>query len=458
MADRRDAPLGCLPLDFLQKAPMAEDLLFLSSQFARWCSTQRRSDLEQLQAQREEALALLVECINTGEITSLDGVQSSTSLKIKDHHGVDDFEMNSHWIGSCQDWTCPCCGRSKFQVSRLGKKQQILAKLVIHHDHMGEALQAAFHAAFVRSGTDIEQIDGFRLVERMGHAFAAYEEVLVCEDCNNADADAKKLVAAPPYFSFSIGQIRRFIQSGEHQPHRVYAETVQHTWEEARPAYELRMKLINAVARAAATDTHWYEPHQRRAQPIPVLGYANRIGDAMIKDWVSTEALYKALGPQPKKADRNLARWRTTTQKSGQPLPPNYLAMLLSDEAFALAWNSVPDDWSCPVCGRVKRQIVYIGDKGKVVFFLASSSGRGDWSMAPRICRQCHSTLMSLKLEITELTGIKPPDSYGFVSPSELANIIDCRPHSQHAIRRNEAAILVEQISQRLSDGASSSS
>lgn len=437
---------------------MADDLSILSSQFARWCSAQGRLDLDQLQAKREDALAVLVECVNAGEITSLDGVQSPTSLKIKDHHKVDDFEMNSHWIGSSQDWACPCCGRSKFQVSRLGKKQQILAKLVIHHDHMGEALQAAFHAAFVQAGTGVEQIDGFRLVERMGHAFAAYEEVLVCEDCNNADTEAKKLVTAPPYFSFSIGQIRRFIQSGEHQPHRVDAATVQNTWEEARPAYELRMKLINAVAQAAATDTHWYEPHKRRTQPIPVLGYANRIGDAMIKDWVSTEALYKALGPQPKKSDRNLARWRTTTQKPGQPLPPNYLAMLRSEEAFALAWDSVSDDWSCPVCGRGKQQIVYIGDKGKVVFFLTSNNARGAWSVAPRICRQCHSTLMSLKLEITELTGNKPPDSYRFVSPGELANIIDSRPHSQHAIRRNEAAILVEQISQRLSDVASSSS
>lgn len=62
---------------------------------------------------------------------------------------------------------------------------------------------------------------------------------------------------------------------------------------------------------------------------------------------------------------------------------------------------------------------------------------------------------MSLKLEITELTGNKPPDSYGFVSPSELESIIDSRPHSQHAIRRNEAAVLVEQISQRLRDGTS---
>lgn len=433
---------------------MANDRLFLSSQFARWCSAQRGDTPEQLQALREEALAILVGCINAGEITSLDSSQSPISRKVKDHHGVDDFEMNSNWIGSPQDWTCPCCRRLKFQISRIGKKRQILAKLVIHHDHMGEALQAAFHSAFVRAGTDVEQIDGFRLVERMGNAFAAYEEVLVCEDCNNADAEAKKLVAAPPHFSFSIGQICRFIQTSEHQPHRVDATTARHIWEEARPAYELRMKLINAVARAAATDTHWYEPHLRKTQPIPVFGYADRIGDAMIKDWVSPPDLYNALGPQPKKSERNLARWRTTTQRPGHPLPDNYLAMLRSEETFALAWGAVSDDWSCPVCGRSKQQIVYIGDKGKVVFYLASHNARGAWSIAPRICSQCHSTLMSLKLEITELTGIKPPDSYGFVSPGELANIISPRPHSQHVVRREEAAALVEQIKERLQTSA----
>lgn len=432
---------------------MADDLLFFSSRFAQWCAAQKPFDSEHARAQREEALTLLVDSINTGEITSLDGIQSPTSLGIRRHHRLDDFEMNSHWIGCAQDWICPCCGRSKFQISRVGRKQQILAKLVIHHDHMGEALQAAFHAAFVKAGTDVEQINGYRLVERMGSAFAAYEEILVCEDCNNADAEAKKLLTAPPYFSFSIGQIRCFIQRADHQPHRVDPAAAKTIWEGARPAYELRMKLINTVARAAATDSHWYEPHIRRSQPIPVLGYAHRIGDSMVKEWVSGDALYKVLGPQTKKPERNLARWRTSTQKPGQPLPSNYLAMLRSEEAFVQAWDSVPDDWSCPVCRRSKREVAYVGDKGKVVFFLASNSGRGAWSNASRICRQCHSTLMSLKLEITELTGNKPSDSYEFVGPHELAIILNPQPHSQHAIQRSEAATLVERIRQRLGNG-----
>lgn len=187
------------------------DDLYFQSRFWRWCVENEPFDHEQMHALREQALDALVASINAGEISSLDGIDSPLSKKIKTHHQLAVFEMNSNWIGSPQSWVCPCCSRSKFQVSRVGKKQQILAKLVIHHDHMGEALKAAFHAAFEGAGTDVQQIEGQRLVERMGGAFAAYEEVLVCEDCNNADTAAKKLSAAPPYFSFSIGQIRRFI-------------------------------------------------------------------------------------------------------------------------------------------------------------------------------------------------------------------------------------------------------
>lgn len=65
------------------------------------------------------------------------------------------------------------------QVSGLPGRQegQILAKLVVHHDHMGEAMKAAFHSAFEVAGTRMEQIDGWRLVERMERCRCAYAEI-----------------------------------------------------------------------------------------------------------------------------------------------------------------------------------------------------------------------------------------------------------------------------------------
>jgi hypothetical protein len=59
----------------------------------------------------------------------------------------------------------------------------------------------------------------------------------------------------------------------------------------------------------------------------------------------------------------------------------------------------------------------------KVVFFLASNSGR----------EACPS-FSNLSPVPCELTGDKPNDSYGFVGLHDLAGIISPRAHSQHAI------------------------
>ena len=321
---------------------------FINSRFWDWYVRHRPFTLDEEQTLRQEALTILVDCVNSGEIASLDGTLTPLAKRISAHHGVDDFEMNSNWICASQDWVCPCCERSKFQISRIGRKRQILAKLVIHHDHMGEALEAAFHCAFESAGTGVEQVEGRRLVERMQRAFAAYEEVLICEDCNNADTEAKKIAGSPEYFSFSIGQITQFISSCVHQPHRVDALKVAYIWQQAQPAYDLRMQLIRSVAHAAATDAHWYEPYPRGTHAIPVLGMRSESGDHAIRQWVSSEQLIKELGPKAPRSIANLSRWRNVSQKAGKPLPANFLAMLRSEEVCARAWDSVPEDWRCP--------------------------------------------------------------------------------------------------------------
>ncbi|WP_143080834.1 hypothetical protein [Variovorax sp. YR750] len=347
------------------------------SRFMKWCIEHPGpyTPSEEIEL-RKEAMAVLVESVKAGDITSLDGAESPLSERIRAQHGVTDFEMNSNWVGSSQDWICPCCGRSKFQVSRVGKKGQILAKLVIHHDHMGEAMKAAFHSAFEAAGTRVEQIDGGRLVERMGDAFAAYAEVLVCEDCNNADSEAKKLARSPSYFSFSIGQIRRLIRSADHRPHLVEPARAEKVWAEAEPAYKLRMKLISAVARAAATDAHWYEPHARAADPIPVFGLTRRSFESEIARWAYADPLLRTLGVITKVSAPNLSRWRQVAQKPGKQLPANYLAMLRTEESHGRSWEALPEGWCCPVCRRSKNELVYVGGQGKVIFAMRLVTAR----------------------------------------------------------------------------------
>lgn len=186
-------------------------------------SKQNEISREEIQERREIALKLAIEGIADGSIVSLDGVESPLSQKIQAHHGAGLFEMNGNWIETAQYWTCPCCTRGKFSISRVGGKGQILAKLVEHHDHMSDALKAAFRKIFIESGTDKPTSTGLALVERMAPAFSAYPPVLICEDCNNADAAAKKVISKTGlkvnWHSFSIGQISQFIIVRHHAPH-----------------------------------------------------------------------------------------------------------------------------------------------------------------------------------------------------------------------------------------------
>ena len=74
---------------------------------------------------------MIKEAVKSGELTSLDSVESPLSKTILAHHGVQTFEMNGNWICTSQSWSCPCCRRSKFEISRVGSFGQVLAKLVV---------------------------------------------------------------------------------------------------------------------------------------------------------------------------------------------------------------------------------------------------------------------------------------------------------------------------------------
>jgi rubredoxin len=429
---------------------MNDDLALLESSYWRWYREHRPFDPAGDAMLRREALGMLVSAINSGDLTRFDGAESPLTKKIKAFHLRDSVEMNSNWILSSQTWACPCCNRSKLEISRVGKQGQILCKSVIHHDHMADALKAAFHNVFERIGTEIEQVQGRLLVERIAPAFSAYDEILVCEDCNVADMEAKRLVKAPAFFSFSISQIRAFIQTGNHQPHILNPDSTSRIWASAKPSYELRMKLIHEVALAATTDNHWFESYPHTMNPVPILG--RRPWDSVILEFIADVDLCKALSPTTGNKTRNLSRWRTAKKMSAPDrIPPkNFMAMLRSDAVRAQKWDSVADDWCCPICSRTKFETVYM-KSGQVVFDPNSRSRSGSWIGASTICGHCTSTIMSLKTEIAETIGFRPEDSYSIATVEELAAIIEPRPHSAHQVRHTEADALVSLVIQRLS-------
>lgn len=422
---------------------------FMDSRFWAWYKTHSIPPDEQTRL-NEEALKEIVASVNSGDVVILDGVDSPLSTKIKTHHCFNDFEMNSNWVLTSQEWTCPCCARSKFDIARPGNKGQILAKLVVHHDHMGDAMEEAFYTALREDGAHVEQTAGARLVQRIGSAFAAHEEVLICEDCNNADAEAARFIGSPKHFTFSPNQISGFIQAQPHKSHKVDRTAIVKVWAAAKQAYELRMRLISDIAHAAATDSGWFESVANGLCAIPLFKNRANYFDDCIGTWVSSGALVNALGPKKNISRPDLTRWRKPKkQNASEPLPQNYEAILLTLKGCATAWRSLSTDWICPTCGRSKFETIHWGKKGELCFTKKETGANGGWQRRT-ICHHCAASLMSLKWEVGSRIENAPNDSYVYVTPDELTSILIPSPHCAHRIDGEKAESLVEKVIERL--------
>ncbi|WP_440057400.1 hypothetical protein ACTACM_22675 [Pseudomonas fragariae (ex Marin et al. 2024)] len=411
---------------------------------ARWAE-QNKISQEAAEEKRGIALRLAIEGINDGSIDSLDGIGSPLSNKIQAHHGVALFEMNRNWVETAQYWRCPCCVRGKFEISRLGSKRQILAKLVEHHDHMADALKAAFNKVFVVTGTDQPTSTGLALVERMAPAFSAYSPVLVCEDCNNADAAAKKIISNAgrknDWHSFSIGQIFQFITVHEHAPHDIDESKVLALWNLIRPAYVARMNLVYQVAEAAVLQDYWFERYKGEVAPVPTLSNGFKRYNGL--ELVSGDALILEMEKGIIKHAANYSRWRTEIQPTGGKPPPNFLAMIKSLPGCALMWEAQADDWECPICTRSKYEIVSFM-RGKVSFHTHSPTRFGlAWTRVKSICSGCFNIVAAMKRELEKGCGIKIGSTFDCVTPDDLRALLRARPHSPPLVNRDMAKALM---------------
>lgn len=401
---------------------------------------------ERVEKEKSDALLLAVKCINSGLLDLLDGVGSPLSSEMKAHHGVELFEMNRNWVETSQRWSCPCCERSKFEVSRVGGKGQILAKLVEHHDHMEDALKAAFNKVFVDEGVEVPTNTGLAMIERMAPAFSSYARILICEHCNNADASAKKILSGRgcrvDWQSFSIGQIRKFIKIDRHVPHGIDEPKLMEVWRLVRPAYVARMNLVYQVAKAAALQDYWYERYPVGVEAVPTLsnGY-HRYG---LLGLLNEEVFSREMMKDNISHQSNWSRWRTE-RKSIEGCPPsNYLAMILSLPGCARMWGELDDSWRCPICERSKFEVVKFA-KGKVTFQTHFPGRRSiAWRNVGKICMACCSVVKSMKWELEKGYGMDVEDTFSCITPDELRSIITSRPHSSPLVDKQKAKKLVD--------------
>jgi hypothetical protein len=115
----------------------------------------------------------------------------------------------SRWKSLPSGWECPACGRYKHQIVHMVKNDfggwRPTWQVDKHHDH----------------GADYGFIPRF-------------ESTNICHCCNSADGFIKRKFSLPREFSFSPGEIRKFVIATPHQKHVVNSDI----------AYEIFHKTI----------------------------------------------------------------------------------------------------------------------------------------------------------------------------------------------------------------------
>ncbi|WP_432263034.1 hypothetical protein [Cupriavidus sp. TMH.W2] len=120
-----------------------------------------------------------------------------------------------------QDWCCPGCARTKFQILRWTRKFPGKP-----HAHMGWA--GGYHEHHDHGG-DARQFRG---------RFGRFAPTVICEQCNNADTAAKRTLGLPRDFSFSPTEIRQFVVGSPHGDHLIdydIARDIYARWQALAP-------------------------------------------------------------------------------------------------------------------------------------------------------------------------------------------------------------------------------
>ena len=215
----------------------------------------------------EAARASIINAIISGELTSIDGIMSTVSVALTVRLGSTKFDMNSWWVGTPQNYICPACGREKINLARLNTKQEIMCHLVEHHDHMKDVLKRRFQEISVKRAVVVADEQAEKFAKRSATMISAYENTLICVDCNNADAMAKKASDAHRDYSFSPQELSKIVKSVPNKSHEIDINIAKAIWAERQGTFNLRMKIAGRIAEIAANNEHWFQSGNFNCNP-----------------------------------------------------------------------------------------------------------------------------------------------------------------------------------------------
>ncbi len=389
----------------------------------------------------------LIADVASGKFRHIDGIMSPLTIQLMNAHDAVEADMTEFWMMTPQGWCCPVCNRSKSEIVRKDKNNRLICRLVEHHDHMIDILGKRFNEiSATLIGGVIADDAAERFARRSSSMVSAYNNIVICQDCNNADAKAKKAVGMSVHFSYSPDEISRFITPQKNSPHDVDVNIAREIWAQTKPTFDLRMKIVDRIAYIAATNTHWFQEGPRKYQP---QGIESECRSNLRLFYRLDRFPYHALrGKRDKTQDNSGWRSKGTVRQGERPTAGECDHVAKVTDAYV--WKLVPDDWCCPVCNRNKVAIIRRNKTKDWCFGLSRQNYRDLASPKKKahhvICFDCGIVARDMGQEAVKTAGLSTSGVSVWVTLDDITAVIKARPHTRHEILEDAAERTVAKI------------
>lgn len=387
------------------------------------------------------------------DLKGLDSEFTYSTRQLIKEFDAEGAHLNKWWVMTPTDWSCPSCNRKKSEIVRINKNNYLTCQLHEHHDHMVDVVKKLFEQYSIVRNHIIADEHSERFAIKAAFSLSAYDNTIVCFDCNKADADAKKIVKAHLSFSFSPREISEFVKATPNTEHTIDEALAMQVWERVKPVFEMRMEFAEKFARIASENRNWYQRSEQSAREIErhakwLLEYN---GLYEIDKYEPIRLLYNTEHFKGEKGSWRRKRAYANKKKPSQ----NELSHLIATRGKF--WERYPENWVCPCCSRRKYDCIRPSKKNSWIFevktvplFLADEMAF-DQNHLP-MCVDCIDAAMNLGREVLELAGksglLAHPSAV--ISLDELTKSVIARAHSRHDFRNELIDKMIPDIVSRI--------
>jgi rubredoxin len=395
---------------------------------------------------------------------SMDGRWSSQTRWLLAQFETDKLDLNEAWAQTWVDWQCPCCQRRKLEIARLTDKGVLLCQLDWHHDHLADAA-----GDVIRSKATVGVSDELLITRKRACAAALplierFAPVLLCNDCNAADAVMKARLGAnvPRAFSFSPQEIARFITPTPHASHALDEEVGRKLWPGALAQFRERMAFAELMGERIGAGLHdrtvisFDDPARNFEDPRLLYRLASDAGGVRNRPDGIGEAL---LARSRSTAGRSITGKKRASAKIRIPTEDEFRALDEAQTAASPPWRNAGPDWRCPSCARSKFEILRLSNKGAwraAIMLLNDYSRETDPESLRRRDRELNLPIVlsehrqigvchDCRQIVTDAMSARPGTDQDSLRIADLADLVgEAQPHTRHSVEKDAIMAAIE--------------